>query len=108
MATGFCAVMNMSTAPAGKYDPSLGLACYLAWREVDWDKGVSFPRPGVLRWEEISSDFTTIEPRELKLDPILLNYRSPWAGSGPAAFRHYNVAQLGALHERATRRTRSR
>ena len=84
---------------ADKQDPSLALACYLAWREVDWDKGISFPRPGVLRWEEISSDFTTIESRELKLDPILLNYRSPWSGSGPAAFRHYNVAQLGALHE---------
>lgn len=81
-----------------KYDPALGLACYLAWREVDWDKGVSFTRPGVLRWEEISSDFTTIEPRELKLEPILLNYRSPWAGAGPAAIRHYNVAQLAALH----------
>ena len=82
-----------------KYEPSLGLVCYLAWRDVDWDKGVTFPRPGVLRWEEISSDFTTIEPRELKLDPVLLNYRSPWSGSGPAAFRHYNVAQLGELYE---------
>jgi class 3 adenylate cyclase/CHASE2 domain-containing sensor protein len=82
-----------------KYEPSLSLACYLAWRDVDWDKGVTFPRPGVLRWEEISSDFTTIEPRELKLDPVLLNYRSPWSGSGPAAFRHYNVAQLGELYE---------
>ncbi|HEV2841125.1 MAG TPA: adenylate/guanylate cyclase domain-containing protein [Chthoniobacterales bacterium] len=82
-----------------KYDPSLGLASYLAWRELDWEKGVSFPRPGVLRWEEISSDFTTIEPRELKLEPILLNYRSPWSGSGPGAFRHYNVAQLAALHD---------
>ncbi|HEX7516916.1 MAG TPA: adenylate/guanylate cyclase domain-containing protein [Chthoniobacterales bacterium] len=82
-----------------KYEPSLGLACYLAWRDVDWDKGVTFPRQGVLRWEEISSDFTTIEPRELKLDPVLLNYRSPWSGSGPAAFRHYNVAQLGELYE---------
>ena len=26
-----------------KYEPSLGLACYLAWRDVDWDKGVTFP-----------------------------------------------------------------
>lgn len=86
-------------AGSDKYEPSLGLACYLAWRDVDWDKGVSFPRPRVLRWEEISSDFTTIEARELKLDPILLNYRSPWSGSGPAAFRHYNVAQLGALYD---------
>ncbi|MDP9003554.1 MAG: adenylate/guanylate cyclase domain-containing protein, partial [Verrucomicrobiota bacterium] len=82
-----------------KLDPSLGLACYLAWRDVDWEKGVTVPRPGVLRWEEISSDFTTIEPRELKLDPVLLNYRSPWSGSGSASFRHYNVAQLNELYE---------
>jgi adenylate cyclase len=80
-------------------EPSLALACYLAWRDVDWAKGVTFPRPDVLRWEEISSDFTTIEPRELKLEPVLLNYRSPWSGSGPAAFRHYDVAQLGELYE---------
>lgn len=82
-----------------RYEPSLALACYLAWRDVDWDKGVTSPRPGVLRWEEISSDFTTIEPRELMLAPVLLNYRSPWSGSGPAAFRHYDVAQLSELYE---------
>jgi adenylate cyclase len=85
------------------HEPSLALACYLAWRDVDWAKGITFPRPGVLRWEEISSDFTTIEPRELKLDPVLLNYRSPWSGSGPAAFRHYNVAQLTELYETSRR-----
>jgi adenylate cyclase len=80
-------------------DPSLALACYLAWRDIAWDAGVSFPRPDVLRWDEISSDFTSVEPRELKLEPILLNYRSPWVGRGPAAFRHYNVAQLDALYQ---------
>ena len=83
------------------HEPSLGLACYLAWRDVDWAKGVTSPRRGVLRWEEISSDFTTIEPRELKLDPVLLNYRSPWSGSGPAAFRHYNLTQLDELYEKS-------
>jgi CHASE2 domain-containing sensor protein/class 3 adenylate cyclase len=82
-----------------KFEPSLALASYLAWRDVAWDKGVTFPRKGILRWEEISSDFTTIEPRELKLDSVLLNYRSPWSGSGAATFRHYNVAQLAALYE---------
>ena len=83
----------------GTYEPSLGLACYLAWRDVDWAKGVAFPKAGsgIARWEEISSDFTTIEPRELQLAPILLNYRSPWSGSGLAAFRHYSVAQLAEL-----------
>ncbi len=86
-------------AGGGKYEPSLGLACYLAWREIAWEGGVTFPRPDVVRWEELSSDFTTVEPRELKLDTVLLNYRSPWTGKGPAAFRHYNVAQLDALYE---------
>jgi len=82
-----------------RYEPSFGLACYLAWREVDWNKGITFPRQDVLRWEEISDDFTTIEPRELTLAPVLLNFRSPWSGSGPAAFRHYTVAQLSELYE---------
>lgn len=86
-----------------KYEPSFGLACYLAWRDVDWDKGVTFPREGVSRWEEISSDFTTIEPRELELAPVLLNFRSPWSGAGLAAFRHYNVAQLSELYETSRR-----
>ena len=80
-------------------EPSLALACYLAWREIPWDSGVSFPRPDVLRWGELSSDLTSMEPRDLKLEPVLLNYRSPWPGSGPAAFRHHSVAQLAALHE---------
>jgi adenylate cyclase len=86
-------------AAGGKYEPSLALACYFAWREIPWDTGVTFPGPDLLRWEELSGDFTTVEPRELKLDTVLLNYRSPWTGRGAAAFRHYNVAQLGELYE---------
>ncbi len=86
-------------AAADKREPSLALASYLAWREIAWDSGVTFPKPGVLRWEELSSDFTSVEPRELKLETVLLNYRSPWTGTGPAAFRHYNVAQLESLYE---------
>lgn len=86
---------------SNQIEPSLALACYLAWRDINWEGGVTFPGPGRLRWEELSSDFTSVEPRELKLDPILLNYRSPWTGSGPGAFRHYNVAQLDALYQRS-------
>ena len=85
-------------AGAGNYEPSLALASYLAWREIPWESGVTLPRPAILRWEELSSDFTSVEPRELKLETVLLNYRSPWSGQGPAAFRHYNVAQLEALY----------
>ncbi|HKP01971.1 MAG TPA: CHASE2 domain-containing protein [Chthoniobacterales bacterium] len=86
--------------PAGsdKYEPSLALACYLAWRDIAWE-GVTIVKPGALRWEELSSDFTTVEPRELKLAPILLNYRSPWTGRGSGTFRHYNVEQLDALYQ---------
>lgn len=82
-----------------RHEPSLALACYLAWRDIAWDSGVTFPKPGLVRWEELSSDFTTVEPRELKLEPVLLNYRAPWTGVGPAAFRHYNVSQFDALYE---------
>lgn len=80
-------------------EPSLALASYLAWRDIAWDTGVTFPQSDRVRWEELSSDFTSVEPRELKLEPILLNYRSPWTGQGPAAFRHYNVSQLDALYQ---------
>src|SRR5256714_7419009 len=86
-------------AAGGKREPSLALASYFAWREIAWDGGVTFPTPVVLRWEELSSDFTSVEPRELKLKTVLLNYRSPWTGTGPSAFRHYNVAQLESLYE---------
>jgi adenylate cyclase len=86
-------------AASNKREPSLALASYFAWREIAWDGGVTFPKPGVLRWEELSSDFTSVEARELKLETVLLNYRSPWTGTGPAAFRHYNVAQLESLYE---------
>jgi class 3 adenylate cyclase/CHASE2 domain-containing sensor protein len=83
-------------ADSEKPEPSLALASYLAWKEIAWET-VTFPKPGVARWDELSSDFTSVEPRELKLDSVLLNYRSPWNGRGAAAFRHYDVAQLEAL-----------
>ena len=99
MMTASCVVMNMSTAPEivlNRHSP--WLVTWLGGMSIG-PKGSLFRALGVLRWEEISSDFTTIEPRELKLDPVLLNYRSPWSGSGPAAFRHYDVAQLNELYE---------
>jgi class 3 adenylate cyclase/CHASE2 domain-containing sensor protein len=83
------------TSGADKREPSLALACYFAWRDI---AGVTFPKGGVIHWDELSSDFTTVEPRELKLETVLLNYRSPWTGKGSAAFRHYNVAQLDELY----------
>lgn len=84
---------------SGKGEPSLALAAYLAWRDIDWEKGVTLESADRIRWEELASDFTTVEPRTLALDTILLNYRSPWAGKAPAAFRHYTVSQLDALYQ---------
>ncbi len=85
----------------GEKEPSLALASYLAWRDIAWKGGVTFPQRDRARWEELSSDFTSVAPRELNLEPVLLNYRSPWSGRGPAAFRHYSLAQLEALHAAA-------
>src|SRR4051812_46841557 len=86
---------------AGEKEPSLALATYLAWRDIPWEGGVTFPRPDRVRWEELASDFTSVSARELSLEPVLLNYRAPWGGRGPAAFRHYTVDQLEALHATA-------
>jgi adenylate cyclase len=80
---------------ADAYEPSLALACYLAW-----DAAVTLPKRDTLRWDELSSDLTTVQSREVKLETVLLNYRSPWTGKGPAAFRHYNVAQLDDLYQK--------
>jgi class 3 adenylate cyclase/CHASE2 domain-containing sensor protein len=86
---------------ASGYEPSFALACYLAWRDLDWDQAVSSPRAGMLQWKELATDFTSMEPRELSLEPSLLNFRSPWTGSSPSGFRHYTVSQLHELHEQS-------
>ncbi len=75
----------------GGYEPSFALACYLAWRDVDWKKEVRSPRPGILQWNELAADFTSMEPRELSVEPGLLNFRSPWVSS--------SAVRLSALHD---------
>src|SRR5256714_3396555 len=82
-----------------KYEPSLALASYLAWKETAGDGGGTFTKPVGARWKKPSSHSTTAEPRELKLETVFLNYRTPWTGKGTAAFRHYNVAQLDGLYQ---------
>ena len=84
---------------AGGYEPSFALACYLAWRDVDWNKEVRFPRPGMLQWNELAPDFRSVESREQSVEPGLLNFRSPWVNPPPTGFRHYTVAQLHELHQ---------
>jgi class 3 adenylate cyclase/CHASE2 domain-containing sensor protein len=84
---------------AGGYEPSFALACYLAWRDVDWKREVRSPRPGILQWKELAADFSSMESRELSLEPGLLDFRSPWVSPPPAGFRHYTISQLHELHQ---------
>jgi class 3 adenylate cyclase/CHASE2 domain-containing sensor protein len=86
---------------AGGYEPSFALACYLAWREVNWTKDVRSPRPGILEWNELADDFRSVKLRELNIEPGLMNFRSPWVSSPPPGFRHYTISQLGELYEKS-------
>jgi class 3 adenylate cyclase/CHASE2 domain-containing sensor protein len=86
---------------AGGYEPSFALACYLAWRDLNWNEAVSSPRPGTLKWNELAADFASMEPRELNVEPGLLNFRSPWIASPPLGFRHYTILQLDELHQQS-------
>jgi class 3 adenylate cyclase/CHASE2 domain-containing sensor protein len=85
----------------GEYEPSFALACYLAWRDVDWTKDVRSPRPGILQWNELADDFTSLKLRELNVEPSLTGFRSPWVSLPPSGFRHYTVSQLDQLHEQS-------
>jgi class 3 adenylate cyclase/CHASE2 domain-containing sensor protein len=87
---------------AGGYEPSFALACYLAWRDVDWNKEVRSPRPGMLQWNELAADFGSIESHQLDVAPGLLNFRSPWVSPPPAGFRHYTISQLHELHQQSS------
>jgi class 3 adenylate cyclase len=86
----------------GRYEPSLALAAYLMSLGLDWKKDVSFPSGHEAQWQEISSaDFVTMIPRRVRVGPVLLNIRCPWAvESGPAAFDYMNLRQLDALFEK--------
>ena len=83
------------------YEPSFALACYLAWRDLKWNEAVSSPRKGTLKWNELAADFASTEPRELNIEPGLLNFRSPWIASPPLGFRHYTISQLDELHQQS-------
>ena len=83
----------------GGYEPSFALACYLAWREGDWNKEVRSPKSGMLQWTELAADFKSMESRELFVEPGLSNFRGPWISPPPTGFRHYTILQLHELHE---------
>jgi len=79
-------------------EPSFALASYLAWRGIDWENDVRFPKPGIVSWPELSADDSGIEWRTADLRPAVENFRSSWQGFTPAAFRHYSLAQLHRLY----------
>jgi class 3 adenylate cyclase/CHASE2 domain-containing sensor protein len=88
----------------GRIEPSLALAAYLRWRGVPRND-VTRTGSGGIRWKELSDNFQSETWRELPPDPALLNFRTGWAGTGPAAFRHYTVADLDQLYERMQQET---
>ena len=84
-------------------EPSLALAAYLSWREIDWSKATSSPERQIVSWMELSADNSALEPRQVSVVPAILNFRSAWDASGTASFRHYTRTQLRSLH--STRQT---
>jgi CHASE2 domain len=84
-------------------EPSLALAAYLSWREIDWSSATSFPEKQIVSWMELSADNSALETRQVSAVPAILNFRSAWDASGTASFRHYTRTQLQSLH--STRQT---
>ena len=84
-------------------EPSLALAAYLSWREIDWRKAISSPERQTVSWMELSADNSSLEAREVSVVPAILNFRSAWDASGTASFRHYTRTQLRSMH--STRQT---
>jgi CHASE2 domain-containing sensor protein len=80
-------------------EPSFALATYLAWRGVDWEKDVKFPKPGLVNWPELGGDYSSVQWCTADLHPVLENFGSSWQGAVPAAFRHYSLAELHKLYE---------
>ena len=83
--------------------PSLALAAYFSWRQIDWSKATSSPERQIVSWMELSADNSALEPRQVSVVPAILNFRSAWDTPGAASFRHYTRTQLRSLH--STRQT---
>ena len=79
-------------------EPSLALAAYFSWREIDWSKATNPPDRQIANWMELSADNSALEPRQVSVVPAILNFRSAWDASGRGSFRHYTRTQLQALH----------
>jgi adenylate cyclase len=80
-------------------EPSLALAAYLSWRNLNW-KDLEVRSATTVRWPELSPDNKTIVPREIGVEPVLLNFRAAWNfrandwSTAKGVFIHYRLAQL--------------
>ncbi|MDP3921205.1 MAG: adenylate/guanylate cyclase domain-containing protein [Candidatus Omnitrophota bacterium] len=83
----------------GDAEPSLALAAYMALEGLRWREDVRLPRPGVLEWQVLSPDGTQRVARQLKVagPQPLLDFRSGWTATGPAAIPHLRLEDLFAL-----------
>lgn len=92
-----------------KADPfSLALAAYFKLKDIQWPKDVVFSENHTLQWQELSEDGSKLISRKWKLPAAgnlpLLNFRSGWSSTGPAAFKHLSMSDLHEL-SRKTRET---
>ena len=105
-------VINIHADPDGVYrhynfvqespngaKPSLALAAYLSWHGIKWPEDVAFIGKNLVSWDELSTDGAKLEKREIGSSQILLDFRSAWTDSGPAAFPHLTYADLHRLNE---------
>ena len=81
-------------------EPSLALTAYLSLLDLDW-KDVGIPSTTIVRWPELSEkDRKSIALREAGVEPVLLNFRTPWSfrtkdpNAAKGVFVHYRLAQL--------------
>ena len=79
-------------------EPSLALAGYLSWREIDWEKVTRSAESQTASWMELDASNSALELRQVDIVPILLNFRDAWDAPGTASFRHYTRGQLRSLH----------
>lgn len=78
--------------------PSLALSAYFALKGIAWPTDVTIRDGQHLTWQELSSDGTALAPHTLRVAPWpLLDFRSGWTASGPAAFPHLTLSELHHL-----------
>lgn len=82
-------------------EPSLALATFLALKGIRWPDDITFRGPDTVLWQELSKEGTRLEEKKFtysEKNPPLLDFRSGWNATGPAAFGHLTLNELNELH----------